>query len=194
MEPLGFLFEMFPEPARQTGGNIRVKKQFLETGKIVTTHGVRGEVKVEPWCDSPQEFLQLRRLYLEKGAKEVTPESIRVQKNMVLLKLKGVDDMDAAVALRGKILYLNREDVSLEEGDYFVQDLLDMRVIDADDGREYGILTEVSQTGANDVYHIRFADGKIRLIPAIRDVVIETDIESGVMRIRPLAGLFDDEN
>ena len=82
----------------------------------------------------------------------------------------------------------------MEEGQCFVQDLIGLRVVDADDGREYGVLTQVTETGANDVYHIRFADGKERLIPAIPQVVLDIDLEEERMTIRPLEGLFDDED
>ncbi len=173
---------------------IKLKKRFLETGKIVTTHGIKGEVKVQPWCDDPVIFTELDRLYLDKGKKEIKIDGARLQKNMVLLKINGVDDMDAAQSMRGKVLYLNRDDIELEEGEYFIQDLIGLKVIDADSQKEYGELIEVSETGANDVYHIKFADGSIKLIPAIKDVVIQTDIDENLMRIRPLAGLFDDED
>lgn len=171
-----------------------MKKQFLETGKIVTTHGIKGEVKVMPWCDDPQIFLELKKLYLEKGKKEILIDGARLQKNMVLLKIRGIDDMTAAQSMRGKVIYLNRDDIKLEEGEYFIQDLIGLEVSDVDSGKVYGELVDVSETGANDVYHIKFADGSVKLIPAIKDVVIETDIDGNTMKIRPLVGLFDDEN
>ena len=118
-------------------------------------------------------------------------EKARVQKNMVLLKLRGVDTPEAAQALRGKVLYLDREDDTLEEGQHYVQDLLGMTVADADTGRVYGVLRDVSRTGANDVYHVEFPDGVVELVPAIPQVVVRIDIEAGRMEIRPLEGLFD---
>lgn len=172
-----------------------MKKQFLEIGKIVSVHGLKGDVKVQPWCDSPDFLADFDLLYLGKnGEKPIEIEKGRVQKNMALLKIKGVDDVDSANLLRGKILYMNRDDVILEEGSYFIQDLVGLSVVDADDETiSYGEITEVSETGANDVYHIKNGE-KIYLIPAIKEVVISTDIEGGVMKIRPLKGLFDDEN
>ncbi len=172
-----------------------MKKQFLETGEIVTTHGIKGEVKVYPWCDSPEFLLDFDRLYLDSaGKKQLTVTSARLQKNMVLLTFEGVDSIEDAKPLRGKTLYLNRDDVQMEEGEYFVQDLMGLEVVNADDLRPYGTLTQVSQTGANDVYHILFPNQKEYLIPAIPQVVIRTDLEEGKMYIRPLKGLFDDEN
>ena len=111
---------------------------------------------------------------------------------MVLLKLQGTDTLEAAQALRNQILYADRADMPLEEGEYFIQDLIGLTVVDADTGEEYGTLSDVSQTGANDVYHISKPGESEKLIPAIRDVVVETDVDGGVMRIRPLKGLFDD--
>lgn len=172
-----------------------MKKQFLETGEIVTTHGIKGEVKVYPWCDSPEFLLDFDRLYLDSaGKKQLTVTSARLQKNMVLLTFEGVDSIEDAKPLRGKTLYLNRDDVQMEEGEYFVQDLMGLEVVNADDLHPYGTLTQVSQTGANDVYHILFPNQKEYLIPAIPQVVIRTDLEEGKMYIRPLKGLFDDEN
>lgn len=167
-------------------------KRFLECGKIVTVHGLKGEVKVLPWCDSPEEMARWEVLYLDKGETELAVERARVQKNMVILKLAGVDTVEDAVRLRGKVLYLDRTMEELEEGVYYIQDLLGMEVRDADTGALYGELADVTETGANDVYHIRFGDGKIRLIPAIPQVVISLDPEAGRMDIRPLEGLFDD--
>jgi 16S rRNA processing protein RimM len=169
-------------------------KQFLEIGKIVGTHGVRGEMRVEPWADSPDFVCGFDRLYFDKGAKEVEVLLARVHKRIVLMKLGGVDTMEAAAALRGKVLYMNRDDVELEDDAYFIQDLIGLTVEDADNGQTYGRLTEVSFTGANDVYHIQSENGKDYLIPAIPDVIIETDVEGGKMTIRPLKGIFDDED
>lgn len=172
-----------------------MKKRYLECGKIVSTHGVRGEVRVQPWCDTPAYLCGFVTLYLRKGEKAVEVESARVNKNMVLLKLRGVDDLDAAVTLRGSVVYIDREDAPEDEsGGFFVQDLLGLRALDADTGRDWGELTDVFFTGANDVYEITGEDGVKRLIPAIRDVVLETDPEAGFLRIRPLEGLFDPED
>ena len=164
-------------------------------GKIVTTHGVRGEVKLYPWCDDPEMFLDIETIYLDaKGQKPLALEGVRFAKNMPLLKIEGVNSIDEAAKLRDKIIYIHRDDIPMEEGEYLIQDLMGLQVVDADDGHLYGELTQVSPTGANDVYHIRFADGKERLIPAIPQVVIKVDLDGGVMKICPLEGLFDDED
>lgn len=165
-------------------------KQYLEIGKIVSVFGLRGEVKVQPWCDSPDFLCEFDTLYYKSGT-PVEIEHARVQKNIVIMKIKGCDTVEEAQKLRNRVLYMDRDDVELEEGAYFVQDLIGLRVVDADSGEEYGVLSEVSETGANDVYHIKKPDGSFCYAPAIPDVVKETDVEGGVMKITPLPGLFD---
>lgn len=168
-----------------------MKKQYLEVGKIVAPSGLKGEVRLQPWADSPNFLLSLKTLYFDGGKTPVKVERARVQKNVVVLKLSDTNDADAANALRGRVLWFNRDDVKLGERVYYVQDLIGLTVVDADNGEiVYGTLKEVSPTGANDVYHIE-KDGKTVLIPAIRPVIIETDLDNGIMRIRPLEGLFD---
>lgn len=169
------------------------KKAFLETGRIVTTHGIHGEVKVEPWCDTPAMLAALERVYLdEQGQQELKVEQGAVYKRMVLLKLAGYDTIEQAQTLRGQVLFLNREDLDLPDGSYFVQDLLGCRVVDADrPALSYGRLVQVTQTGANDVYLLRDETGRERLVPAIPDVVIEIDLDQEQIKIRPLKGLFD---
>lgn len=164
---------------------------LLEAGKIVAVFGIKGEVKVQPWCDSPDFLCDFDTLYYKSGT-PVEIEKSRTAKNIVVMKIKGIDTVEDAQKIRNRVLYISRDDVKLEDGCYFVQDLIGLTVVDADDGKVYGKLTDVSETGANDIYGIEFADGKIRYIPAIPQVVAETDIENGIMKITPLDGLFDD--
>lgn len=171
-----------------------MKKQFLEIGQIVTTHGITGEVRVKPWCDRPDILCAFDRLFFDYGKKTVLIEEARPHKNIVIMKLEGVDSIEDAQKLRNKILYADRGDFELDDDTYFVQDLIGLTVLDADTGVCYGELADVTETGANDVYHIKGANGKVVLVPAIADVVLETNLEEGRMVIRPLKGLFDDEN
>ena len=97
---------------------------------------------------------------------------------------------EAAQALQGRVLWLDREEDTLEEGQYYLQDLMGLSVKDADTGEVYGTLRDVTETGANDVYHVAFPDGRVQLVPAIPQVVLDIDLEGGVMLIRPLEGLF----
>lgn len=165
-------------------------KKYLEIGKIVAVFGVRGEVKVQPWADSPEFVASFDVLHWKSGD-EVIIERARVQKNMVVMKISGIDTVEDAQKLRNRVLFMDREDIELEDGCYFVQDLIGLEVIDNQSGVRYGRIVDVSQTGANDVYHIENDDGKLLLVPAIPDVVNSTDLLSGVMKITPLAGLFD---
>lgn len=165
-------------------------KQFLEIGKITALQGLKGDVRVEPWCDSPDFICEFETLYFDGGKTPVEIERSRVHKNIAVIKLKGTDTPEAAQMLRGKILYMDRNDVELEEGCYFVQDLLGLDVF-GEDGTFYGKISQVRPTGANDVYHIKNGD-KEYLIPAIPDVVLKTDIENGSMIIFPMEGLFED--
>ena len=171
-----------------------MKKDFLECGKIVATHGIKGEVRINPWCDEPEDLLQLKYIYFNEGKEKIKIDKIRTKGNQIVVKLEGFENPDAAQALRGKTIYLNRNDMKLSEGEYFIADIIGLKVIDADTQEEYGVLTDVSPTGANDVYHITFKDGTEKLIPAIKQVLIETDIDSGILKIRPLKGLFDHED
>lgn len=169
-----------------------MKKQYLEIGKIVNVHGLGGMVKVMPWCDSAEFLSEFDTLYRGKEHTPLHIERAVVQKNMVLMKIEGVDTPEAANALRNAVLYMNREDVELDDDTYFIQDLQGMRVVDADDGKEYGKLHDVLQTGANDVYEVESPDGKMLLVPVIPEVVLRVDFETDTITIRPLKGLFDD--
>jgi 16S rRNA processing protein RimM len=169
-----------------------MRKKYLECGKIVSTHGVRGELRVQPWCDGPEYLLDFKTLYLKGGGVAVEVENARVSKNIVLMKLAGVDTLDDAVALRGRVLFMDRDDAP-DTGGEFIQDLLGLDVLDADTGKLWGKLADVLPTGANDVYVLRDDAGKERLVPVIPEVIVETDIDGGFIRIRPLKGLFDED-
>ncbi len=169
-----------------------MKKQFLECGEVVTTHGITGEVRVYPWCDGPEFLVTLKRVYLKKGEQQLTVERARVHKNIVILKLAGIDTIEQAALLRKKTLYMNRDDAKLGKDEFFVQDIIGAKVVDADTAEEYGVLTDVLQTGANDVYVIKNGSEE-HLIPAIPQVIIHTDPDAGVITIRPIPGLFHPE-
>ncbi len=163
----------------------------LEIGKIVAIHALKGEMRVQPWCDTPAFAVKFKRMFLD--GEEYKVQSARPHKNIVIVKLRGIDTPELAQKQINKILYVDRSDIKLSKGTYFIADLIGLKVVDADgESLVYGELTDVSQTGANDVYHILFADGKTRYIPAIPQVVKMTDLENGVMKIKPLDGLFDD--
>ena len=169
-----------------------MRKRFLETGKIVGTHGIRGELRVQPWSDSADFLTAFKTLYLDgEGEKGLKLERVRPHGNITLIKAEGVDSIEQAEALRGKTLYMDRRDVKLEEGRYFIQDLMGCRVLDADTGEELGMLSDVSATGANDVWHIKRGEQEY-LVPSIPDVVVRVDLDKEEIMLRPLKGIFDD--
>ena len=165
-------------------------QRYLQAGQVVSTHGVRGEMRVQPWCDSPEVFAKLRTLYWDDEGTQPLKVKSRPHKAMALVKAEGIDTVQQAAACRGRILYLDRRDLKLAPGQYFIQDLIGLTVKDADTGAAYGSITDVSATGANDVYHMDM-DGREVLIPAIPPVVIRVDPEGGELLIRPMEGLFE---
>lgn len=168
-------------------------KDYLELGKIVGTHGIRGELRVNPVCDTPEFAKRFKTLYFDKnGNNPVKVISSRPHGNIILMKLEGTESIEQAEKLRGKMLYLKREDAALSEGSWFIAELIGCEVLDADDGKKYGTLTDVSETGANDVWYITDDKGEEYLIPAIKDVVINVDVVNNTVYIRPLKGIFDD--
>ena len=171
-----------------------MKKKYLEAGKIVGTHALKGEVRIDPWCDGPDFIAGLKRLFLKDGT-ELKIKSARVHKNITIVHFDGIDTAQQAEEYKGKIVYLDRDDVYLPEGVNFIQDIIGLKAIDEQSGEEYGKITDVIQTGANDVYQVT-RDGKNYLIPKIDEVVSEIDVDGGFVRIntRILGGLFEDED
>lgn len=170
-----------------------MKKPFLEIGKFVATQGIRGELRVQYYCDSAEVICNFDTLYLEKGKTPLSIERSYPHKNIVVMKLDGVDTVEAAQKYIGKMLYMDRNDAELDEDTVFIQDILGMSVIDADNGKVYGKLDDVYQNGPTDVYSIKTEGGKELMFPAIDEIIIDTDFDADVMKIRPLKGLFDDE-
>lgn len=169
-------------------------KQYLETAKIVATHGIRGEVRCQYFCDSAEFLCEFDELYLDKnGEKPVEIARAYPHKNVVIMKLDGIDTVEDAQKLIGKTLYMNRDDVELDEGVYFIQDIIGLTVKDIDSGEVYGKISEVYQNGATDVYSIKKENGTELMFPYIDEVVKKIDIEAGEMLIKPLEGLFDED-
>lgn len=168
-----------------------MKKQFLEAGKIVRTHGVRGDLVVECWADSPEFVKKLKRLYFDEGKTDAGLLSSRVHKGRLLIKLQGVDTVEQGDALRGRVLYLDRNDVTLPEGEFFLQDIIGLKAVDGESGQEYGVLAEVLPGVANGIYRIVNGD-KEYLFPAVPHMVKKIDPEAGVIQLLPIPGIFDD--
>ena len=163
--------------------------QLIETGKIVNTHGVKGELKVVPWTDDINVFSAFETLYIDNVPYLV--RQVRYQGSNVLLKLKGIDDLTAAEGLKNKTVFADRADFDLPEGSYFIEDLLNMTVREDETDALLGTLTDVLETGANDVYELTRPDGSKQYFPAIGECIRNVDVEKKEMRIHVMEGLFD---
>lgn len=167
-------------------------EDFLQIGVITKTHGVHGEVKVFPTTDDPRRFKRLKEVFVETkgGMKILEPESVKFFKNMVILKFKGLDTPEAVYVYNQCKLLVSRENaVKLQKDEYFIADLIDLQVIDEEE-KKIGLVEDVLQTGANDVYVIRMEDGKELLLPAIKDCVLEINVKDGYMKVHIMEGLL----
>ncbi len=166
-------------------------EKHLRVGVISSTHGIKGEVKVFPTTDDPKRFQELKQVYLDTG-KELLPleiEGVKFFKQMVILKFKGIDNINEIEKYRGKDLLITRENaVKLDKDEYFIFDLIDSEVF-TDEGERLGILTEIMTTGANDVYVVLTEEGKEILIPSIPECILEVDVENKKIKVHLLKGL-----
>ena len=169
-------------------------EERFQVGIITSTHGIKGEVKVYPTTDDPKRFRRLKEVILDSGKGDVLLEieSVKFSKNLVILKFKGLDTPEEMTKYRQKSLYVTRENaVRLGRDEYFIADLMGLRVLD-EIGDEIGVLREVLETGANDVYIIDLKDGRELLLPAIKECVLRVDVEAGEIQIHILEGLLDE--
>ena len=167
-------------------------KKYLEIGKIVNTHGFRGDVKAQSWCDYPEVMTELKVIYRKVSGKFVgiNVQKASVHKEMVLLKLEGIDDFDKANAFREEVIYADRDDIVREDGSFFIADLIGLEVIDVDTGKVYGKLKDVTQYGIHDIYTVKTEKGEV-LIPAVNEFVKKISLEEGIL-IKPIEGMFDE--
>jgi len=168
-------------------------ENYLRVGVITSPHGVRGEVKVFPTTDDANRFKKLKKVLLDtgKGNVPLEIEHVKFFKNMVILKFKGVDTMNQVEPWRQKDLLIERgQAVKLDADENFIVDLIGLKVV-TDEGKELGVMTDVMQTGANDVYCVKTADGREILLPAIKDCIRNVDLEKQEMLVHVLDGLLD---
>jgi len=166
-----------------------MKKQFLEAGKIVNTHGILGEVKILPWCDSPEFLCQFDTLYIDSAPVRVV--SARPHKSCVLARLEGVDDVNAAMRMKGKVLEIDRTGVELPDGRHFITDLIGLEVRDAESGAVLGRIADVLTPPAHEVYVVK-GGAHSYMIPAVDAFVKETNVEDGYVRVQLIEGLESD--
>ena len=168
-------------------------EQFLRVGVISSTHGIRGEVKVYPTTDDPERFLDLDEVILDTGRehKILEIEGVKFFKNQVILKFKGYDSINDIEKYLKKDLLVDREHaVELGENENFIADLIDMEVV-TEEGKVLGTLTDVIETGANDVYAVKTPEGKEILLPAIRDCILDVNVDEKRMTVHVMEGLLD---
>ncbi len=168
-----------------------MEKRF-QVGILSSTHGIRGEVKVFPTTDDARRFRQLKEVILDTGSQErvLQIERVKFFKQFVILKFQGIDSINEIEAYRGCSLFVTRQNaVELKKDEYFIADLIGLDVLD-EAGKKIGVLEEVMRTGANDVYQIRMTDQRELLLPAIRQCVLDVDVQAGFMKVHILDGLL----
>ena len=168
-------------------------EDLLQVGIITSTHGVRGEVKVYPTTDDPRRFRRLKEVVLDTGREKINLEieGVKFFKQFVILKFKGLDNINDIEKYRQKSLYVTRKNaVRLQRDEYFIADLIGLKVQD-EDGTELGTVKDVIETGTNDVYEVEMADGRSLLLPAIKQCILNVDVENGMMQVHVLEGLLD---
>lgn len=167
-------------------------QEKFQVGAVASVHGIRGEVKVFPTTDEPEKFKKLKTVLLktEKEEREIKLQSVKFFKNMVIVKLQGIESPEEAQKIKGATLWIPRKQaVPLAEDEYYQADLIGLSVV-TEEGRTLGVLTDVLETGANDVYEVTLEDGKKALFPAIKDCIKAVDVAAGRMTVHMMDGLI----
>ncbi|MBP0968511.1 MAG: 16S rRNA processing protein RimM [Oscillospiraceae bacterium] len=168
-------------------------QKYLEAGKIVSTHGVNGELKVYPWADSASALNRIRNVFWDQSGTDSTRViSARVHKNMLLLRLEGVESIEDAHRFIDRTIFADRDEIIRKNGTYFVVDLLGLEVVDSTDGSRIGTVCDVTNTGSQDLYHVKLDSGEVRMVPAVPAFIKSVDLEAGKITVEPIKGLFND--
>jgi 16S rRNA processing protein RimM len=181
----------------ETANTKKPVSRYIECGKIINTHGCRGDVKAEPWTDTPRDLVDLGRVFLGDGEEKREVKILRgsvMQGRFLMLSLEGVDSMDAADALRNVVLYAAREDFHLAEGQYFLSDAVGLPVLDGRQGREgqtLGVVEDIMPNAASHIYTVRTPAGNEVLVPAVSAFIAEV-VPGDYVRMTPIDGMFDD--
>ena len=167
--------------------------QYLEIGKIVTTHGVHGEVKVYISADSPESLFRVKKVYLDsKATVALDVVSHRAMKNMLLLRFSGIDSIEDAHGLIGRTLWADRDEIRKDKDSYFIVDLIGLEVVNAITDEHIGVIHDVISGGVQDLYSIKLDNGQTRLMPAVPAFLKKTSLEEGKIWVEPIKGMFDD--
>lgn len=168
---------------------------YIEVGKVTSTKGLRGELKVQSWCNTPHDLCKFKELFLNSsGCEAFIVEKCRTSGDFsAVLKLSGVNSIEKAEGLVNKMLYANREEIALKEGEFLIADLIGVKVVDYDDeGVVYGKVVDIIRGGnKSDLYEVLMKNGQKSLIPAVEEIVKSKDVDEGIVRIKPINGLFE---
>ena len=171
-----------------------MKKEYLECGKVCSAHGVRGEIKIEPWCDSPKVLANQKRVFILENSgcyKELKVTSASVFTKFVIMKLEGIDTRECAQGEKNRILYLHRSDIPVSRGACLISDMIDLPVIHIDTGRVLGTLADVDDGVRHKIYTVKTPKGDV-LLPGVDEFIKEIDTERGIF-VRPIPGFFDED-
>lgn len=163
-----------------------MKDTYLEAGKIVNTHGIAGELKVLPWCDGPEFLLDFDTIYIDE--KPVKVNSARIHKNNVLMTLAGVNNINDAMCMKNKVIYIDRSEVELPEGKNFLADILGLEAREAETGKVLGKIADILSPSVQDIYVIRGGEREY-MIPAVDAFILETNVAEGYITVRLIEGL-----
>ena len=168
-----------------------VKSPYIECAEIVNTHGCHGGIKLSSWCNTPEALADLQKVYIKKGNSYIMSKVLKssVYKQFVVMTLDNVNSMDEALALKGQTVYADRNDFKLENGEFFIADLVGLNVIDLISGKVYGTLTEVINRGASDIYVVDTPTGE-RMIPVVPEFVNKIELDTGIF-VTPIEGMLD---
>lgn len=170
-----------------------MKKEYLECGKILSAHGVRGAVKIESWCDSPKVLAKQKRLFFAEvggGFREAKIISSSLSGDFLLMTVEGIEDREQAQSLKNTVVYLKREDVPLKKGAYFLADIIGLPVYEEESGNLLGTVTDIQDVPQGRMYYIEANGGKEVLIPDVPEFITKIDIERGVY-LHLIPGFFD---
>ena len=171
-----------------------MSEKYIECGKIINTHGCHGGLKIDSWCNAPEDLAQMKRVFLSEKSvyKEYKIKKASVFKQFVLLDLDGITDMDQDIELKNSVLYALREDFKLEDGYYFIAYVIGLPFIYVDTQKRYGTVKDMINRGASDIYVVDTPKGE-SMIPVVDEFVINVDLEKGVF-VRPIEGMFETED
>lgn len=165
--------------------------KYLEAGKLINTHGVRGEFKYDVWCDTQSSYMKVKKFFLsENGEGTLEVESIRKFGKFMLVKFKGIDSLDDALKYKGRTIYVDRDDVPKKAGAVFIADIIGLPAIDISNGNTFGKIIDFTDRGSGDLYEIQLENSKTVFIPAIPVFVKKIDLETGVY-FELIEGLID---